>query len=98
MIVAAVIMTLITTLEICEMKIKYTINHSNITDEGEVSEYVSASLVEWSGGSVEAAALNGRSAQEALGRLVEALCDKDLLTAEDVVAIADSYDKEPKFI
>lgn len=80
------------------MQIEYTENLTLKTWQCDVKEYVSTSLSEYANGSVEQAEANAESAQEALGRLVNILCEKNILTAEDVVTIANSCDKEAKLI
>ena len=80
------------------MQIEYVENLTCKPLTDGVGDYVSTSLSEYANGSVEQAEANAGSAQMALGRLVNVLCEKNILTAEDVITIAESFDKEPKLI
>jgi len=80
------------------MRIEYTVSHSTRTEVDDVEEYVANSIYDWEEGHVERAHANAEKAQKALGRLIDVLCEKGLLSAKEVVAIAETFDKEPKLI
>lgn len=81
------------------MKIDYTDRYTSVVDRDEVSAFVVGELFDQGyEGQVEKAGANAERAQEALGRLVSIMCDKGMLTADDVVIIANSSDIETKLI
>lgn len=61
-----------------------------------IPTYIGQALMPYSSGQVEAAREAGDNATEALGRLINVLAGKGLLTAEEIVTIAGTVDQEPQ--
>ena len=72
------------------MEIEYTRAFSTV--KVGVEDYVAGSLYDDRDGCTEQAEANATSAQEALGRLVNILCERGALTVEDISIIAGSND------
>ena len=74
------------------MEIEYTRAFSTVKVGDLVEDYVAGGLYDDRDGCTEQAEANATSAQEALGRLVNILCERGALTVEDISIIAGSND------
>lgn len=73
------------------MKIRYT-NWRRTVEVADVKDYVARQLTDThADGTVERIGDVARQSAEAVGRLVELLADRGLLSAQDIVHLADDY-------